>query len=343
MRITLAQRFAEHHTGTHHPERPERIEAFIAGLEAGGCPRTDLQPATPAPLPAILSVHGAAYVAGVERICLGLASDDIAELPTGDTIVSRSSYEIALEAAGAALTAAEQSTAGDPTLAITRPPGHHATPDRGMGFCIFNNIAIAAEQMRRNAGPVIVADFDYHHGNGTQAWVERELRLGDGPPIGFISSHAYPAYPGSGAFAESRIGESGFIIDVPLPLSTVTDDFIAVWASLLPPLVRRLRPAALLVSAGFDFLAGDPIAGLPVSLRAVDALCALFGSVASERGIALSFIFEGGYSLENLTASGASMARTFNDGQSRATHAPGAGEPASPKLRAIVREVLSWL
>ena len=329
MRITLAQRFAEHHTGANHPERPERIDAFLAGLEAGGCRREDIQPALAAPLPAILSVHGAAYVAGVERICLGLKADEIAELPTGDTVVSQASYEIALEAAGAALIAAEQSAAGEPTLAITRPPGHHATPDRGMGFCIFNNIAIAAEQMRRIAGPVFVADFDYHHGNGTQAWVERELSLDNGPPIGFISSHAYPAYPGTGAFAESQVGENGFVIDVPLPLSTVTDDFIAVWTNLLPPLVRRLRPAALLVSAGFDFLAGDPIAGLPVSLRAVDALCGLFGSVASESGAALAFVFEGGYSLDNLAASGASMARAFGDGKS-AVRAPESGEPASP-------------
>jgi acetoin utilization deacetylase AcuC-like enzyme len=339
MRVTLAQRFAEHRTGAHHPERPERIEALIAGLEAGGCPRADLQPAPAAPLPAILNVHGAAYVAGVERICLALKSDEIAELPTGDTVVSRASYESALDAAGAALMAAEQSTAGEPTLAITRPPGHHATPDRGMGFCIFNNIAIAAEQMRRTAGPVFIADFDYHHGNGTQAWVERELELGKGAPIGFISSHAYPAYPGSGAFAESRVGENGFIVDVPLPLSTVTDDFIAVWTNLLPPLVRRLRPAALLVSAGFDFLAGDPIAGLPVSVRAVDALCDLFGSVASESGASLTFVFEGGYSLENLTASGASMARAFGAGHS-AAGAPETGEPTSPKLRSIVAEVL---
>lgn len=342
MRITLAQRFAEHNTGAHHPERPERIEAFLAGLEAGGCLRAGFQAAEPAPARAILSVHSAAYVSGVERLCDGLAADEIAEMPTGDTIVSRASYEIALEAAGAALMAAEQSASGEPALAVTRPPGHHATPDRGMGFCIFNNIAVAAEEMRRAAGPVIIADFDYHHGNGTQAWIERELSQGDGPPVGFISSHAYPAYPGSGAFGESRLAENGFIVDIPLPLSTVTDDFIAVWRQLLPPLVRRLRPAALLVSAGFDFLAGDPIAGLPVSLRAVDALCDLFGSVASESGAALSFILEGGYSLENLAASGASMARTFNDGPSTA-RMPEIGEPASPKLRAIIREVLSWL
>jgi acetoin utilization deacetylase AcuC-like enzyme len=341
MRITLAQRYAEHHTGAGHPERPERIDAFIAGLEAGGYGREVFQPALAAQLPAILSVHGAAYVAGVERICLALKSDEIAELPTGDTLVSRASYEVALEAAGAALLAAEQSAGGEPTLAITRPPGHHATPERGMGFCIFNNIAIAAERMRQTAGPVLIADFDYHHGNGTQAWVERELRADTAPPLGFISSHAYPAYPGTGAFAESRVSENGFVVDVPLPLSTVTDDVIAVWTNLLPPLVRRLRPAALLVSAGFDFLAGDPIAGLPVSLRAVDALCRLFGSVASESGASLAFVFEGGYSLENLTASGASMARAFGDGES-VGQVPATNPPSSPKLRSMVAEVLGW-
>ncbi len=343
MRITYAQRNAEHLTGTGHPERAERLDAFIEGLEVGGCPREDYLAAPSAPLAAIRGVHSAAYVTLVERFCASLPSDDVvAELPSGDTNVSRASYEVALQAAGALLAAAEQSSVREAGLAVVRPPGHHATPDRGMGFCVFNNIAVAAQHLRGERGSVLIADFDYHHGNGTQAWLEHALERDDGPQVGFISTHAYPAYPGTGAFAESRISERGFLIDVPLPLSTVTDDFVAVWTHLLPPLARRLRPAAILVSAGFDMLSGDPIAGLPVAPRAVDALCGLFGHVASDVGASLTFVLEGGYSLENLKSSGASMARAFG-GQSPLFEMPSCSEPSSPKLRAMVEEVLRWL
>lgn len=343
MRIALAAGYARHHTGAGHPERPERLVAFIKGLESGGCSRDEFLAAPSANAAALLAVHSQAYVAGVERFCATLPGEDVvAELPTGDTNVSRASFEIALQAAGAVINAAEDAAPGEPTLAIVRPPGHHATPERGMGFCVFNNIAIAAQRMRTSAGPVLVADFDYHHGNGTQAWVERVLDGDDGAPLGFLSTHAYPAYPGTGAFGESRVGDNGFLIDVPLPLTTVTDDFVAVWAKLLPPLARRLKPSAILVSAGFDFLTGDPIAGLPVTLDAVDALCALFGEVASDAGASLTFVLEGGYSLENLAASGMTMAWAFGKG-SATVSVPESIEPASPKLRAIVDETLRWL
>jgi len=209
-----------------------------------------------------------------------------------------------------------------------------------MGFCVFNNIAIAAQAARERFGATLVVDYDYHHGNGTQAWVERAVTDG-GAPVGFISTHAYPAYPGTGAFSESFFGEGGFVVDIPLPLSTSTDDFVAVWSSLLPPLARRLRPKAVLVSAGFDFLAGDPIAGLPVAPRAVDALCGLVGSVAEEHRAALAMILEGGYSLNNLRASGAKLAYDFGK-HAGDVHVPQAAAPQDVRLRQMVESVLAW-
>ena len=232
----------------------------------------------------------------VEKYCESIGSDGVfAELPTGDTIVTHESFDIAMLAAGGALGALIWRPPGGPSLAIVRPPGHHAEPARGMGFCVFNNIAVAAQAARDRFGSTLIVDFDYHHGNGTQAWVERAM-LDGRAPLGFISSHAYPAYPGTGAFSESQVRDGGFVVDIPLAHSTGTDDFIAVWGTLLPALASRLKPKVILVSAGFDFLSGDPIAGLPISARAVDALCGLLGDVAQQHHALLAMILEGGYS-----------------------------------------------
>lgn len=278
----------------------------------------------------------------MQRYCESIhGTDVVAELPTGDTTVTRESFAIAELAAGGALAAVDLAAPGQPTLAVVRPPGHHAEPGRGMGFCVFNNIAVAAQAAREQFGSVLIVDFDYHHGNGTQAWVETALGDG-GSPLGFISTHAYPAYPGTGAFGESQLRDDGFVVDVPLPHSTDTDDFVAVWASVLPPLARRLRPKVILVSAGFDFLSGDPIAGLAVAPRAVDALCGLLGDVAGDHEARIAMILEGGYSLDNLRKSGASLAYDFGK-HATDVHVPQAVEPRDERLRGMVGEIFGWL
>ena len=328
-------------TGDGHPERAARLEAFAEGLEAGGLARSSFEPARAAPVETIAAVHPQAYVETVERVCEHLAADEIVDLPTGDTVVSHDSFAIALQAAGGAVAATTAACAGAPALAVIRPPGHHAEPGRGMGFCVFNNIAVAAAWALRERGNVLIADFDYHHGNGTQAWVESALREGT-KGLGFVSSHAYPAYPGTGAFDESFVNAEGFVIDIPLSHSTDTDDFIGVWASLLPRAAQRLRPKTILVSAGFDFLAGDPIAGLPVATRAVDALCGLLGDVASRHTASLALILEGGYSLDNLRASGSALAYDFGKHASD-VHVPTAIPAHDLRLQAMVEQAGRWL
>ena len=286
-------------------------------------------------------MHEPSYVSLVERFCAALPHDVVGELPTGDTTAGHESFEIALLAAGAAIDAAAYAQFDRPTFALVRPPGHHAEPARGMGFCLFSNAAISAQRARRERGATLIVDFDYHHGNGTQAWAERAQSDG-GAPLGFISTHAYPAYPGTGAFDESRHEGKGFIIDVPLGLDTATADFVNVWTTLLPSLAHALKPKTIVVSAGFDFLEGDPIAGLPVTIDAVRALCGLLGETAADHNAGLAFVLEGGYKLENLRDSGEALARAF--GPDRCiTHVPSAHPPQDPALRAMTSQVLGWL
>ena len=286
-------------------------------------------------------MHPRTYVETVERVCESLGDETVVDLPTGDTVVSHDSFAVALEAAGGAVAATAAARIDQPALAVIRPPGHHAEPARGMGFCVFNNVAIASAWALRERGNVLIVDFDYHHGNGTQAWVESVLGQ-DRSTLGFISSHAYPAYPGTGAFDESQVRDNGFVIDLPLAHSTDTDDFVALWAHVLPVAAEKVRPKTILVSAGFDFLAGDPIAGLPIAPRAVDALCGLLGDVASRHGAPLALMLEGGYSLDNLRTSGSSLAYDFGK-HAPDVHVPVAKPLRDPRLHAMVEQTKKWL
>jgi acetoin utilization deacetylase AcuC-like enzyme len=287
----------EHDTGPHHPERAERLRAILAALETEAFALLGRREAPRAEKAQLARVHPAWYVDWVmARVPEhGLAGVD------GDTIVSPRSGEAALRAAGAAIAAVDAVMAGEARNAFcaVRPPGHHAEPEQAMGFCLFNNVAVAAQHARAAHGlrRVAVMDFDVHHGNGTQAAFERDADLF------YASTHQSPLYPGTGSAQERGVGN---IVNAPLAPFAGSEQFRAAVSEIVLPALDAFAPELLLISAGFDGHMRDPLA----SLNLVEAdfawvtreLCAL-----SERHCAGRVVstLEGGYDLGALAASSA--------------------------------------
>jgi acetoin utilization deacetylase AcuC-like enzyme len=283
-----------HDTGRGHPERVDRLRSVLAALGEGHFPDLLREEALEASAAQLASVHDAGYVA--ELLALDIPPSGHAALDA-DTILSSSSIEAALRAAGAAVLAVDLVMQGsaDAAFAAVRPPGHHAEPARGMGFCLFNNVAIAAHHARARWGlkRIAVADFDVHHGNGTQAafWDDAELF--------FASSHQIPFYPGTGARHER--GAANNIANAPLPSGTGSHGFREAWRHDLLPAIDAFAPELLLVSAGFDAHRDDPLAGLLLDEAdygwITGELCTLARRHCQGRVVSL---LEGGYDLDAL-------------------------------------------
>lgn len=281
----------------------------------------DTAPARDATRDELLGVHCAAYLDLVERETQGPHAPHF--LSTGDVVVGDGSLATALRAAGGAVAAAETCAAtSSPVFALIRPPGHHAEPDRGMGFCIFNNAAIAARAYRAaGGGRVLVVDFDYHHGNGTQAVA------GDG--LSYLSTHASPAYPGTG-LRSYRLG-GDLVANVPLPASGIsTEGFVATWEAVLPRVAAAVCPDLLIVSAGFDYVAGDPVGDLGVDSAAAHHLAVCITETAARHCEGrVTWVLEGGYDLEALTESIIHIARVCDRGPIGSSGADPAAIPQS--------------
>ena len=260
-----------HPTGS-HPERPERLAGVLEAFP-------DFVEARPATLSELELVHDADYI---ERVRSASERGEPVLLDP-DTICTASSFEVARLAAGAAIQAVEQSG-----FALVRPPGHHALRNRSMGFCLFNNIAVAARFAQRELGidRLAILDWDVHHGNGTQD------EFWDDEGVLFISIHQWPFYPGSGGPGEGN----ATTLNVPLAAGAGDDEYLERLEEVVEPAIRAFEPKLLLVSAGFDAAAGDPIGGMSLSEAGFREL----GRHASGLAERLALVLEGGYDVESL-------------------------------------------
>jgi acetoin utilization deacetylase AcuC-like enzyme len=292
MLLISSTRFQEHTTPPGHPERPERAEVFdqvaSAWRDRGG---RVIEP-RPATREELLRVHDAAHVDAIT------ATSGRAVMLDADTFTSPESYEIALLAAGAIVQAAEHALdTRETAFALVRPPGHHAERDRAMGFCLFNNVAVAAAAaIARGLSRVAVVDIDVHHGNGTQ-W----MFYAD-PKVLYVSTHQFPFYPGTGAADETGTGAGkGFTFNVPLPAGATDADYAEAYRTI-GGVLDKYEPELLLVSAGFDAHEDDPLASMRMTAAGYGAVVKSLAAAAARAGCPMALVTEGGYDLDALRA-----------------------------------------
>lgn len=285
----------QHDPGAGHAESPLRLQAVLKALDEDRFSALDRVEATRATREQLLRVHTHAHV---DRVLGSVPAHGLARLDA-DTLLSPHSGEAALHAAGAVCAAIDAVIAGPVTRAFcaVRPPGHHATADEAMGFCLFNSLAVAAAHALEAHGlqRVAIADFDVHHGNGTQAIFECD------PRVLFVSSHQAPLYPGTGA--AHQIG-AGNIVNAPLPPGSGSDEFRQLWEDQLLPRMYAFQPQLVLVSAGFDAHRDDPLADLRLGSEDYAWITSRLMDLARRHaGGRLVSTLEGGYNLRALSAS----------------------------------------
>jgi acetoin utilization deacetylase AcuC-like enzyme len=292
-------RMLEHHVPSRHPERPERLQAILRQLQRTGyhnsCPKGLVREAT---LVELARVHTAEYlreVSALEAGGGGMLDPDTWLLP-GSGLAARLAAGAAIEAVSYVMTNPDRRA-----LCLVRPPGHHARPDSGMGFCIYGNVAVAAAEAlaRFDLNRVLIVDFDVHHGNGTQDAFYESSR------VGFLSIHRYPFYPGTGAKDETGTKDGlGATLNVPLPYGTSRSQYHAAFRAGLETLADRIRPELVLISAGFDAHAEDPVGDLGLEVDDFESLTKDVVEVAETHADGrIVSVLEGGYNVPILAGS----------------------------------------
>ncbi|HYC23952.1 MAG TPA: histone deacetylase [Candidatus Bathyarchaeia archaeon] len=296
--LTIDSRFRDHDPGPGHPERPDRIAVLLDLVEHWRGARLERIAARHAEESELRRVHTETLVDRV-RATTGRARHHL----DADTPTSADSFATALLAAGGVceLVDAVAGGAAQNGFALVRPPGHHATRDTAMGFCLFNNVAIAAERLRHehHLERVAIVDWDVHHGNGTQ-----DIFLGD-PGVLYVSTHQSPFYPGTGAVGEVGVGDGeGFTINLPFSPGVGDAGYLLAFEEIVRPILRQFAPEFVLVSAGFDCHHRDPLGGMAVTEEGFAGMTQILLDVARETaGGRLVAVLEGGYDLDAIRES----------------------------------------
>jgi acetoin utilization deacetylase AcuC-like enzyme len=294
--------FLEHNTGSGHPERPERLFEVIDTLKNNPDFKYDLvwPKVRKADNSEIALAHSDKYIQLVESEIRALDNDSPTFLSTGDTVISPKSLDVAQMSVGASLVGIDEIMNGNVKAAFSfnRPPGHHATEDRGMGFCIYNHAAIAAKYLKSkySLSRVLIIDFDVHHGNGTQDIFY------DDPSVFYFSIHQHPFYPGTGRPTETGMADGeGFTLNIDLPKGSGDEQFIKGFSEELIPKMNDFKPEFILISAGFDAHDNDLLGKLSYTPKGYSQVAKIINSIyknSNSKGI--MYMLEGGYVPENI-------------------------------------------
>ena len=286
-----------HDPGPGHPERPERIEAVLAALRAPDLTASvEWMEGQPAARDQLERVHTPAYLDELESLARGGGG-----ALDADTVLNGHSWDAALAAAGVAIGAVERGIDRGSAFGATRPPGHHALGGRAMGFCLINNVVVAARHAQQlGKARVLIVDWDVHHGNGTQALVERDSS------IRYVSIHQYPWYPGTGAEHECGVGN---VFNVPRPPGLPRAAYVRDLLAAVDASTAEWRPDLLLISAGFDSLAGDPLGGFTLEPEDLAQWTTAFRARVAPAPVV--GVLEGGYRLDLLAAGARALVRAL--------------------------------
>ena len=323
--------YLKHDPGQFHPERPERLKVLLDLAGELDSNSFQLLPPRPAIRKEIETCHASDYIEVVRS-----TSQRNRYALDGDTVTCRDSFGVGLLAVGGFLRLLDAIAAGEARngFALVRPPGHHALRDRAMGFCLFNTVAIGARHVRRHYGAerVLIMDWDVHHGNGTQEafyWDRSVL---------YLSTHQYPYYPGTGAAEEVGGGDGeGYTVNVPLPAGCGDGEYLRAFREIVVPIAEKYTPDWILVSAGFDPHARDPLGGMNVTESGFGAMASMLLDLAEQHaGGKIGFLLEGGYDLAALKNSVVSVLEQMKGRRTSDGPEGRGGEAVEPLIRRVL-------